>query len=223
MRACSKKLPFTALLQDLGLVCDVLHTLCKFSTNVQERNMELNKVYHNISSLEQIFEERQMIMGHYYKSAAKVAKSLCLLHFYFIKRQGKWSPKWSRHFYWRVKKSNKGSLTESEDDLQKHINIWWEDCYKPVNRLSTKERLTDSVSDWMFSEKLLHLKHTTSIIPTLWSEDEQPNSANKSVSRWKTPFQQYCSWNLFIVPSMLRCHKICHVTVTLQMMLRCRH
>jgi len=60
--------------------------------------MDLNKVYHNISSLEQIFEERQIIMGHYYKSAAKVAKSLCLLRFYFIKRLRKWSPKWSRHF-----------------------------------------------------------------------------------------------------------------------------
>jgi len=89
MGAYSKKLPFTALLQDLGLVCDVLCTLCKFSTNVQERNMNLNKVYHNLSSLEQIFEERQMIMGHYYKSAAKVAKSLCLQQFYFIKRLGK--------------------------------------------------------------------------------------------------------------------------------------
>lgn len=74
MGAYSKELSFTALLQDLGLVCDVLHTLCKFSTNVQERNMNLNKVYHNISSLEQIFEERQMITGHYYKSAAKVDK-----------------------------------------------------------------------------------------------------------------------------------------------------
>jgi hypothetical protein len=46
-------------------------------------------VYHNTSSLEQNFEERQMITGHYYKSAAKVAKGLCLLQFYFIKRLGK--------------------------------------------------------------------------------------------------------------------------------------
>jgi len=93
MGAYSKKLPFTALLQDLGLVCDVLHILCKFSTNVQERNMNLNKVHHNISSLEQLSEERRMIMGHYYKSAAKVAKSICLLQLYFIKRPGKLSPK----------------------------------------------------------------------------------------------------------------------------------
>jgi hypothetical protein len=57
MRDYSKKLPFTALLQDLGLVCDVLHNLCKFSNNVQECNMDLNKVYHNISNLEQIIEE----------------------------------------------------------------------------------------------------------------------------------------------------------------------
>jgi hypothetical protein len=55
--------------------------------------MDLNKVYHNISSLEQIFEERQMIMGHYYKTAAKVAKSLCLPQFYFIKKLRKLSPK----------------------------------------------------------------------------------------------------------------------------------
>jgi len=157
MRAYSKKLPFTALLQGLGLVCDVLHTLCKFSTNVQEWNMDLNKVYHNTSSLEQIFEERQMIMGHYYKSAAKVAKILCLLQFYFIKWQRKWSHKWSRHFLlkrekikkrksdWQWRWFNAMSHTLDQNHPHKHINIWWKDSYKPVKRLPAKEKLTDSV------------------------------------------------------------------------------
>jgi len=69
-----------------------------------------------------------------------------------------------------------------QNHRQKLINIWWEDSYKPVNRLPTKEQLTDSVSDWKFSEKLLHLRHTKSTNPILWSEGEQQNSTNKSVS-----------------------------------------
>ena len=59
-----------------------------------------------------------------------------------------------------------------QNHQHKHINILLEDRYKPTNRLPTKDRLKDSVSDWKFSEKLLHLKHTMITIPILLSEDE---------------------------------------------------
>ena len=65
-----RKITSTEFLLDLGLMCDAFQELSELKLDLQERNIDLYRLDQKIKALAQVFEERWLISGPYYKIAA---------------------------------------------------------------------------------------------------------------------------------------------------------
>jgi len=68
-----RKITSTEFVLDLRLMCDALQELSELSLDLQERDMNLYRADQKIKALVQVFEERQIFPGPYYKIAATAA------------------------------------------------------------------------------------------------------------------------------------------------------
>jgi hypothetical protein len=67
MKDCQRKLQHWEFVLNLGLMCDALQELSELSLQLQKRNINLYSANNKIKRLAQVFEERRISPGQYYK------------------------------------------------------------------------------------------------------------------------------------------------------------
>ena len=111
-----RKITSTEFVLDLGLMCDALQELSELSLDLQERNMDLYRADQKIKALAQVFEERQIISGPYYKIAATAADTKLFKGVSLHKKDCKNDPPIDvKAFYKKLKESVEQRLLSSED------------------------------------------------------------------------------------------------------------
>jgi hypothetical protein len=121
-----KKITTVEFVLDLGLMCDALRELSELSLELQKRNINLYSANNKIKRLAQVFEERRVYPGQYYKISTTAAN--CLIFqggFLFTKKYRKEDPPICLNsFYENLKMSiEKRLLDDEEADLPKWARV----------------------------------------------------------------------------------------------------
>ena len=111
-----RKITSTEFVLDLGLMCDALQELSELSLDLQEHNMDLYRADQKIKALVQVFEERHIILGPYYKIAVTAADNNVFRGVPLHTKGSKNDPPIDvKAFYTKLKESIEQRLLSSED------------------------------------------------------------------------------------------------------------
>lgn len=190
-----KKITSIEFILDLGLMCDALQELSELSLELQDRNINLYQADVKTKSLVQIFEERRIVPGTYYKHAVIASNNLTFEGIELHKNNKKNEPAIDPNtFYGELKRSIEERLITNDDDT-KFIN--WTRILYPNNwpenapltfgeeeirslaqRLQINEResvrgFRDYLNHKTFPNNLMLLKNALNTIPISSSECER--------------------------------------------------
>ncbi|KAK0048443.1 E3 SUMO-protein ligase [Biomphalaria pfeifferi] len=191
-----RKITSTEFVLDLGLMCDALQELSELSLDLQERNIDIYKADKKIKAVIQIFEERQIIPGPYYKIAATAVDSNLFkgvsLH---TKNCTSDPPIDVKAFYKKLQESIEQRLLSSEDaelaywarvldtkqwpdNIGTHLTFGETEMRNLSTRLQLNERIMirgfrEYLIEKNIPDKLLPLQIALSTIPISSSEAER--------------------------------------------------
>ena len=191
-----RKITSTEFVLDLGLMCDALQELSELSLDLQERNIDIYRADQKIKAVIQIFEERQIIPGPYYKIAATAVDSNLFkgvsLH---TKNCTSDPPIDVKAFYKKLQESIEQRLLSSEDaefaywarvldtnqwpdNIGTHLTFGETEMRNLSTRLQLNERIMirgfrEYLIEKNIPDKLLPLQIALSTIPISSSEAER--------------------------------------------------
>jgi hypothetical protein len=152
-----KKITTVEFVLDLGLMCDALQELSELSLELQKCNINLYSANNKIKCLAQVFKERRVYSGQYYKISTTAGNCLIFQGVPICKKDRKEDPPiCSNSFYENLKISiEKRLLDDEEADLLKWAQVldpkqWLEEIQNhltfgetEIRNLSTRFRLNE--------------------------------------------------------------------------------
>jgi len=203
-----RKITSTEFVLDLGLMCDALQELSELSLDLQERNMDLYRADQKIKALAQVFEERQIISGPYYKIAATAADTKLFKGVSLHKKDCKNDPPIDvKAFYKKLKESVEQRLLSSEDaDLADWARVLdvkqWPDNIDThltfgeaeIRNLSTRLQLNERTMIRGFREYLIEKSVPDKLLPLQIALNTIPISSSEAE-------RGFSQMNLIITPT----------------------